>query len=338
MNVRRFIAAGLTAAALTAGVTGLSAGKAEAALGFEDIVGNFTGDDRDEIFWYVEGSGVEPLFTVVYSGDPEAPIGVDNYAEYSVNGTYDPIVGNFDGDAYDEILWYAPGTGADSIWNFTSYTTVTSTPVSITGRYTPTSGDFNGDGVDDVLWYAPGTTPDSLWLFNSSGGHSVVAQTINGTYTPIAGSFGSDATDDIIWYRPGTGQDFRWDFLAGTTSYASSPLTIGGTFQPIVLDRYNEGAGSDDIFWYRPGTGQDFFWNFVAGSYTSQPESVNGSYFSVISGDFFGDGHDDIWWYGDTLESVWDHQAPSGARRITTINYGAAASATSATPGALPRR
>lgn len=335
---RRLIAAALAAGALTAGVVGASQGTAGAALGLEDLTGNFTGDDRDEILWYVAGETPDVMFTVAYTGDPAEPLGVDQFHEFTINGNYDPVVGNFDGDAYDEILWYSPGAGADSLWNFTSFTTVQSTPYTISGTYTPVAGDFDGSGVDDIIWYKPGTGADHIWRFNSSGGYTTAPYRIDGTYTPVAGSFGTNATDDIIWYRAGTGADFLWDFNPGTTTYTSRPQTISGTFQPIVLDRYNQGWGGDDIVWYRAGAGADFQWNYVAGAYTSTPESINGTYWSIISGDVFADGHDDIWWYGDERESLWDHQPPSGARVVTTYEYDSAATATGAGVGSLPRR
>lgn len=335
---RQLLAAGLTAAAaLTSGVVGLTPGTASAELGFEDITGNFTGDARDEILWYVAGIEPDPMMTLAYTGDPEFPYVPDQFHRFGVDGTYDPVVGNFDGDAYDEILWYAPGAGADSIWNFTSFTSVQSSPRTISGTYTPVAGDFNGDGIDDIIWYRPGTGQDYLWQFNSSGGYTSTAQRIDGTYTPIAGSFGTNATDDVLWYRPGTGADFLWDYNVGSTTYTSSPQTISGRFQPIVLDRYNQGWGSEDIMWYAAGSAADFQWNFVDGSYTSTPETVNSTYFSVISGDFLGDGFDDIVWYGFERESLWDHQPPSGGRRISTYEYGSLAATTAAEAG-IPRR
>ena len=79
---------------------------------YRPIVGNFSGDERDDIFWYAPGSGAEQLW--IATGLPSQPF--DKQPGDSVNGTYTPLVGNFGGDAYEEILWYAPGTATDILW------------------------------------------------------------------------------------------------------------------------------------------------------------------------------------------------------------------------------
>lgn len=329
---RRLLAAALGAAAMTVGVVGSSTSPANAA-DFADLVGNFTGDDREEQFWYAAGPGEDLLVSFSNGGTSGGNLTAETN-DHPVNGTYDPVAGNFDGDAYDEILWYAPGTGADSVWNFTSPTSHQSRPFTINGRYRPVVGDFTGDGIDEILWYAPGTAADFVWSFNSSGGYTTSPYTVNGSYQPVAGSFGTNATDDILWYAPGTARDYLWDFNPGTTTYVSRQRTINGTFRPIVLDMFADGWGGEDILWYAPGTTPDFVWDFIGGNYESYPFTVNGSYYSTPAGDFLGDGHDDITWYGDTSGYLWDF-APDGAGGVVRYDYElyapeAAASASSA--------
>jgi hypothetical protein len=34
----------------------------------------------------------------------------------TVNGTYTPFSGDFNGDGFDDVFWYGPGGGRDSLW------------------------------------------------------------------------------------------------------------------------------------------------------------------------------------------------------------------------------
>ena len=314
MAARR-LASFLATTGLVAGmlVVGAHPAGAQAPTEYTVLAGNFIGDERDELLWYMPGTGPEYMvgLRLDSTGAHQELLG-----QVTVNGSYRPLVGDFDGDALDEILWYAPGVAADHLWHFTSPSTVQTQALTINGSYSrPVSGDFTSDGVDDVFWYAPGSAPDDLWDFNAGGGYTSVARPANGTYIPVAGSFGGDATDDILWYAPGTAADFGWDFRPGSTAYDPVGYTINATgYRPVSLDRWGDGPGSEDIFWYAPGSAPDYMWNFVGGSYSVTSESVLGDYLTA-TGDFFGDGAEDVVFETYDRTSVWNHTA--GGSRVS---------------------
>jgi hypothetical protein len=328
---RRFLAAGIAGAAIAAGAVASPVQPAAAAYdGAEDLSGNFVEDERDEVFSYVVGETADFLLSFSNGGVPGGELTFESF-EFRVTGAYDPMVGNFDGDPYDEIFWYSP-SGADSVWNFTSWTTRTTVPYQVSAPYDPVSGDFDGDGIDDILWYRPGTGADFVWYFNADGTYTSMPYRVDGTYTPIAGSFGSNQTDDVFWYRPGTGADFVWDFNADT-SFSSRPVVVSGTYQPFVLDIFNDGWQGDDIFWFAPGSGADSLWDFYLGQFSVLPEQVTGTY-STSAGDYLGDGHDDILWVGGDGFSLWDHSpTPDGLQRFI-YDFRALAAAGAATTSA----
>lgn len=316
------------AAGLCAGMLVGGQGTAGAAVpnDFQLLAGNFTGDARDELFYYLPGAGTD--FLTAYSQD-----GTYAYQEllgvFTVNGNYKPLVGDFDNDGFDEILWYAPGTTTDYLWNFTSNTTISSVPYTANGTYArPAAGDYTGDGVDDVLWYAPGAAQDYLWDYNPGGGYTSTPRTISGSYIPVVGSFGNDATDDVFWYSPGSAADYLWDYNPGTTTYAQQVFTVSSTgYRPFAVDMFGDGPGNEDIFWYTPGAGPDYTWDFLNGGYTAFAEAVNGEYLAT-SGDFFGDGIEDIVFENYDRMIVWEHTAD--ARIQWTWDYTTLATAATA--------
>jgi FG-GAP-like repeat len=303
-------AAAVAAASLSTGTVAAPPAGAQ-TIYLEDLVGNFVGDDREEIFTYISGDITDTMMQFSRLGpEPGSDVAFD-VTTFTVNGRYDPVAGDFDGDGFDEILWYAPGTRQDFLWNFTSTTTVSSTPYTANGYYQPFAGDLTGDGADDVVWYAPGTRQDYVWDYNPGGGYNSAARTINGTYVPVPGSFGTNNTDDVLWYAPGPAGDYLWDY-APNGSYVSKAYPANGYYEAFTLDAFGEGWRGSDIFWYAPGTAADYFWDYVNGVKTSWPEPANWDYYPV-PGDVFGDGQDDIVWFGPSEIVSWDFPAVAPA-------------------------
>jgi hypothetical protein len=222
-----------------------------------------------------------------------------------VNGFYEFASGDFNGDGRDDILWYAPGGGHDSIWLGTAGGTFQAGPsINVYGNYQPIVGDFNGDGYADILWYAPGTAADHLWPGGATGFGPSESVTINGDYDPVTGDFNGDGIADILWYAPGPGHDSIW--LGGAGGFTNGPaINVNGVYEPIVGD-FN-GDGKSDILWYAPGVGNDYLWPGGSNGFgATQAFYINGFYEPVV-GDFNGDGYTDLLWYapGPDHDFLW---------------------------------
>jgi hypothetical protein len=216
---------------------------------------------------------------------PALPAAADSWvpdagAQVRVTGTYRPLVGNFTGDQRDDILWYAPGSGAESLWIGTGNPAqpfLKQAAPSVNGTYTPLVGNFSGDSWDEILWYAPGPAGDVLWN-NPAGYFEAEPLSINGSFQPIVldnpGTWSA-----VFWYAPGSGPDFLWQFL--NTDWISTTHPVSSTFQPFPID-WN-GDQVDDIFWYAPGTARDYIWQRLpSGGFTSSYRPVNGTYVPLV--------------------------------------------------------
>ncbi len=199
------------------------------------LIGDFTSDSVMDVIRYRPGAGAEQWW------DFDAP-GAAPYAittrPLDVNGTYTPVVGNFfqDPGQYDrgiDILWYAPGAAADSMWDFNADGSITANPMSINGTFKPLVGTWMKGFSDQILWYAPGAAADSLWSFDLAHATTKKALTINGTYTPYTCECvksGLGDRNDILWHGVGGAPDAIWsnngDTFAPTSySYPGSSIT-----------------------------------------------------------------------------------------------------------------
>lgn len=274
------------------------------------LSGNFAGDDRDELLYFNAGSVGETMVSFSNEGTAGSALSWQTF-RYTVNGYYTPVVGDFDGNGHDDILWYGLGTNRDFLWEFTSFTAVTSTEIVVNGYYgSPVAGDFTADGTDDIVWYDRGSGQDFLWELDPGGQHTTVPLRIDGYYQPIVGSFGQDASDDVLWYAVGPSADNLWDFAAQTApvAYSSRPLPVNGYYVPVSLDAWNDGAGGSDIWWVTLGA--DAIWDFTGGVLRRTRDFYDPDVAGIpTAGDFLGDGNDDIVWTTSESVVLWEQAA-----------------------------
>jgi FG-GAP-like repeat len=220
--------------------------------------------------------------------------------EHSVaDATYAPFAGDFNGDGRDDIFWYAAGAHSDYIWFFNADGSHTSQTLQVTGKHVPVVADFNGDGRDDVFWYTVGTSSDYIWFFNADGSHWSRTEQVTESYTALAGDFNGDGRGDIFWYGAGAASDSVWTFNGDGTHDAEAywDPSLDPFYAPVAGDF--DGNGLTDIIWRRQ-TGNAPIWYFDGFLGVTTHEAIGGyfgpdpSYTVVKSGDFNGDGRDDL--------------------------------------------
>jgi hypothetical protein len=260
---------------------------------------------------WVRGSGLCDLTSGRGTCVPTAPAGV-NTTVLKVNGTYRPVALDADGDGRGDVLWYAPGTGSDSLWLGQGSGGFRSVAVRIDGTFDDVVPlDVDGNGREDLLWYARATGKAYLWVAAGAGAFVPVTLSAAAGMVPLVVDRDGDGADELFWYGRGNAPDAwaRWN----GGGFTLTPATIAGDYRPLAADF--DGNGREDIFWYAPGSAPDRLWlHRVDGGTTGVAVTVNGTYNPLI-GDFDGDGPADIFWYapGSAPDSLW-----FGGRTFTT--------------------
>ncbi|MEZ5139811.1 MAG: VCBS repeat-containing protein [Acidimicrobiales bacterium] len=250
----------------------------QAPAGAQVLVGNFAPDEAlaqyrqqtyfPDLFFYVPGTGVDAQWNSVGNGTFQV-------VSRTVNGSYRPIVGNFDQGlpgwlgGLSEIFWYAPGTGADTIWINDDGTFVGS-KVTVNGRYAP----FVVPGTvaaDAIVWNNP-TGSDSVWLpTGTSGEWKYSSRSFPGSdmgdRTPVVGQF-DDVYDD-------------YDYLTVFTMLGLLPTTPGAPLGTAVADPQVQTIIDEmpraDVLWLAAGNGSgdsEVYWRVDGADVTYQQTEV----------------------------------------------------------------
>ena len=233
---------------------------------------------------------------------------------------------DFNGDGRSDILWrnidgqmsnWLGQANGGFVQNNANAAAVVPTSWQIAG-----TGDFNGDGRDDILWR---NTDGQLsnWLATASGGfiqNNANAAAVVSTAWQVVGTgdFNGDGRDDILWRNTnGTVTDWLGTAAGGFTANDANAARFVPTSWTVVGTGDFNGDGRDDILW-RNSNGQLSDWLGQAnGGFVLNDANaltiVDTAWSVVGTGDFNGDGRDDILWRNSNGQlSNWLGQANGG--------------------------
>jgi len=233
---------------------------------------------------------------------------------------------DFNGDGRSDVLWRNVD-GQLSNWLGTASGGFTPNNANA-ATFVPTAwqivgtGDFNGDGRDDILWrHTDGTL--SNWLATANGGYVAndanAAVVVPTSWNVVGtGDFNGDGRDDILWRNTnGTVSDWLGTATGGFTANDANAARFVPTDWHVVGTGDFNGDGRDDVLW-RNTNGQISDWLGQAnGGFLLNDDialtNVATSWHVVGTGDFNGDGRDDILWRNDNGQlSNWLGQANGG--------------------------
>ncbi|MCX4674733.1 FG-GAP-like repeat-containing protein [Streptomyces sp. NBC_01433] len=224
------------------------------------------------------------------------------------------------------------------------------------------SGDFNGDGMSDVaVMYDYPDNSTKLWTFlgrsNGTFAYPFVSWTATqgrwdfARSTLFAGDFNGDGRDDIAaWYDYADGSDMLYTFTSNVQGGFNAPFHTWSAPNQWAVSRCKfvvgdfNGDGRDDISVFYNYDGSSVkLWNFTAqpsGGFDRPIEAWShanwGSWdrTAVYSGDFDGDGRDDVatWYdYADGTDTIYVHRS----RNTATGSFDTPTTAWTVPPGTL---
>ncbi len=262
---------------------------------YQPLVGDYNGDGRDDIFWYLPGSGQDKVYFGSQWGSGFW------HRNFTKSESAQTGVADFNGDGYDDIVWHTPSSGQNEVWYGASNGYFTTQAIaSMPGNYAHKSfaGDFDGDGYGDIFWNGESGEDDRIWYGQAGGGFDMRTLGAAKGAKPFVGDFDGDGLDDIYFFYSANSFDFvAYGANRGQLTFTS--VSHGGAADPTVADFNND--GKEDILWSQPGETESI-WLFTArGQKTEVPTSSllgnqNGDAVPV-GGDFNGDGIGDVFWF-----------------------------------------
>ena len=227
-----------------------------------------------------------------------------------------PHKAEFNGDAYQDLVWRNYATGQNVIWMMhgPSVHLVVDLPAIPNPDYRlEGAADFNFDGRSDLLWRNEVTGQNAVWFMNATALESIgdLPGLPNADYRfEGTGDFNGDGKPDVVLRNAMTGQNAVW-LLDGLN--VAAIIDLPGLPNP---DYHVEGIADFtgdlkyDIVWRNAVTGQNALWimdgNVLSGV-VDLPALPNAGYHIDAVGDLNRDFRPDIIWRNPATgqNAVW---------------------------------
>jgi len=274
---------------------------------------DFDGDGRDDIFWRNTTNG----YVTNWLGQPDGgfvsndALAMDSHAIGEFEG-----FGDFNGDGrtdtlmrvYNGDLYYSETFSGGAHWFVWSGGFVKNVPTnwSIAG-----TGDFNGDGRDDILWRRSDgaltnwlSLPSTGWINFVSNDPAALNFVPTNWHVVGTGDFNGDGRSDIIWRRDdGAFTSWLGQQNGGFVSNDSKAWAVIPTYWTVVGTGDFNGDGKDDVLWRRDDGAFTAWLAQGGGGFVSNDANawamISTNWHVVGTGDYNGDGKDDVLWRRD---------------------------------------
>ena len=224
----------------------------------------------------------------------------------SIDGSYEPLVGDFDGNGIDDILWAPDGFHgpAGYLWLFRSDGSHTSHPFDTASSPNylrqVTVADVNLDGISDLYWPYDG----DLWIMKADLTHTARRLTVGqdtGWYGYVNGDIGPDDGHTrrrlITVYEGDLLKLTTFNSVGQSTSKELSPH-VGNccAYQQGYLGHFRAGSTAS-LFRYgshQPELTESMADVTAGGNLVRHAEPQIGGSYDVSVADLDGNGYDDL--------------------------------------------
>ncbi|HKI47599.1 MAG TPA: FG-GAP-like repeat-containing protein [Balneolales bacterium] len=294
------------------------------------LTGDFNGDGKADLLWNYDGVQNRTFVALSTGGGsfkflPAQVHPASNWGEH-----YTRLIGDLNGDGYDDIVWNYPGTSNRTYVGFSNGDGTFDMPSAYQdqpnngwGGYSVHLGDVNSDGKMDIIWNElsasnnityvglfNSTTPSKYFTFLSSQARN---QTGWDPYIMLTGNVDGNNGMDLVFTKsedPGHNGPIP---IHRNISSGNGQFTFPGV-QFTAIEKNNgtdvvrmgdvNGDGRDDIIYYNPKTDSTYVGLGSAdGTFDfsrlpqGRPQIVDDwSQFHVLVGDITGDKRADILW------------------------------------------
>ena len=300
-------------------------------------------DEKEDIIWNSlqydasTGSGFNRTYVALSKGDGSFEfITVQDRPETdNWSAGFDLLVGDMNGDEYDDLIWNLTTNGLNRTYISLSQGNGMFThnlefqDHEYTGdwsTYTPFIGNVNHDIFDDLIWHGGGAshrfytalsdaeaTLDLVDNHSDYNGYGLINS------VPLIANVDSDRINDFIWTgleanhcdaQVGNGRGVDSDYAISSVISANVTETVCALKSTYVADV--NGDGRDDVIWIGPAgmPANENIKNVIVGLGTDSdltpfdftrvdqdhPQVLNWSSYDTVVGDVNGDGLDDIIW------------------------------------------
>lgn len=139
---------------------------------YTQLVGDVNGDGSDDLVLYQAGDGSDVIWLGGSSVGATGPTAGFTPLTISVSASYQPTIGDVDGDGRADIIWYAPGPADDFLWFGRPTGAPVSRAMSVSGSYRPLAADLDADDGDEIVWFDPNAVSTPLWWSRAPAGNA----------------------------------------------------------------------------------------------------------------------------------------------------------------------
>lgn len=213
------------------------------ADGYWAITGNFNANSKTEVVFYGIGSRPDVMWSenATLRG-AQSPL--------SIGGDLVPVPGDFDGDGFSDILWYAPGRRHHPIWYFRSDGTYDRFTLAFGGNYDDViSSDLDGDGGKDLIFWREDRDEHPAWVLHGRTRHATRTLAAATAAYPVSISLNSTSSgDDLLWWRPGR---TKHRIAFASTRHTPGPIiSAPASSIPRVGNFDGDNNGRTDVVWW----------------------------------------------------------------------------------------